>query len=221
MSAAESASRPAAYRLATPADWWRIDLEPAARAASINRLVDLQVPADDQPLLRRQIRAELEQRAEQAYRSGGVELHLSRMMAGPMPVAASLVVSLVPGAPQDPARAADGEQPGLAAATAETLAEVLAVSEDPDVSVDSCEVRREPPGPAVRRELTTRTPPPPGDPVAEELGPVPGFTVEWFVPVPNGAGACLLLAFSSPLVTLRDQLTGLFDAVAETLRWSG
>jgi hypothetical protein len=53
------------------------------------------------------------------------------------------------------------------------------------------------------------------------LGADPGVkttTVRYAVPVP-GSSAVLLLAFSTPLEALAEEMTALFDAVASSLRW--
>jgi hypothetical protein len=72
---------------------------------------------------------------------------------------------------------------------------------------------------AVRR-VVHRQAPAGDDDLGRELGPTPTFGVEWYRPIPSGRGATLLLAFSSPLLPLEGELTGLFDTIAATLVWT-
>ncbi|HEY6481285.1 MAG TPA: hypothetical protein VIZ00_14725, partial [Streptosporangiaceae bacterium] len=62
------------------------------------------------------LRRHLADLAEAAWRTGGIEFYLSLMMAGPLPIPASLLVTLIPPPPSGPlpaeAMAADAEKRG-------------------------------------------------------------------------------------------------------------
>jgi hypothetical protein len=144
---------------------------------------------DNAPHLKAQAREELRAKAEAAYTAGGLDLFLSLQQIAGIPLAASLVVFLVP-APDD----------GPAADTGQ-LARTLR-GEDRQVSVTDL-----PAGESVR---VLR-------PGGAEPG-ADATTLEVFVPV-TGSGAWLLLSFSAPLSPLAPALTKLFDAICTTLRW--
>ncbi|HEY5834539.1 hypothetical protein [Streptomyces sp.] len=81
----EQGDAPSDYTLLLPSGWFRIDLAPDGRAAAVAALVERQFQGlDDAPLLKAQAREELAVRAEEAYRNGGIELHLSLRAAGPL-----------------------------------------------------------------------------------------------------------------------------------------
>jgi hypothetical protein len=191
--------RPAGYRLVTPDGWWRVDLAPDRREQSVERLVRQQFAGlDDAPIERRQVTAEVLAQAERAYATGGVELYLSTLVAGVLPLSSSLVVSFTPGV---------GEPMALQA-----LADEVAHSETA-VQVVSSTVEELPCGPAVRRVARMVVP------MKEEQEPAPSLSVDWHLPVPHGAGDMLSLSFATPVVALEDALTELFDAVAATFTW--
>lgn len=198
-------TRPPSYRMVVPPGWWRIDLEPDRRNASIAALAKRQFQGTDNlPHIRSMLSAEIGRQAEDAFRAGGIEMYLSIITAGPVPVSSSLVVSLVPTGGGESSR--DELQ---------ALAEELSRSDDPQMRYDASELVDLASGPAVRRTtyLVGSGMSTPENPVGDSCG------VDWFVPVPNGNGAMLLLSFSSPLVMIREDITGLFDAVASTLSW--
>jgi hypothetical protein len=71
-----------------------VPLEPRYRDKAIGELAGRQFPgADSVPRLKRQLRDEMTRRAEQAWDVGGIELYLWLKSVGPVPLAASLLVS--------------------------------------------------------------------------------------------------------------------------------
>jgi len=196
---------PRDYLLVLPDGWFRIGLEPGERERSARALADRQFRGlrDSAPRLKAELRDRLLRQAEAAYQAGGIELYLSVRDAAGMPIAASLLVSLVPPPPGGPvpvgqlARACTGDRR----------------------TVDVTEL---PAGPAVRVRQHTD----PADPAgARDGGDVPGgapgprvTNVDVHVQVP-GSGAYLLLSFSTPLEPLAAAMAELFDAISGTLRW--
>jgi hypothetical protein len=90
-------TRPADYRLILPEGWFRIDLEPGSREKSIATLVQRQFRgADDAPHLKQEARQKLLATAHDAFRNGGIELHVSMQTAAGFPLSAALVVTLTP-----------------------------------------------------------------------------------------------------------------------------
>jgi hypothetical protein len=194
-SPAEERGRPASYRRVTPEEWWRIPLHPVdARHASVQRLVDRQFRGvDDQPLLKRDTARRLRESADQAAGdAGGIELFVSTQAVAGVPLAVSLLVSMLP--------------PG-SGATLETMNDV--VSGDGEVARDQIEA-----GPVLRRRRAVA--PRSDDGLEVELTRT---TVDYWVPLPGG-DSCLQLSYSTPLQgAVADALTELFDAVTGSLRW--
>ena len=209
-----SDARPGGYRLVTPKDWVRIPLEPQPRGRAVRALVDRQFAGQDHlPHLRRGAIEELETQAAAAYESGGVEMYVSMMVLGPVPVATSLVVSLVPGL----GRVLDDVE-------LRALAEELAVppaDDDGQRRVESSEVRTLPGvGPAIRSGSTTTVPAGPEPVEGFATDAFDSFGIDWYVPVPQGTGEMLLLSYSSPMMPLREALEELCDTVTATLVWT-
>lgn len=116
--AAQARSGPAAgYRLVTPGGWFAVDLNPGRRERTVAALVERQFAAlDNAPHLKAQARQELLARAQAGYETGGLEMFLSTQQAAGIPLAASLVIFLLP-------------PPASGAVTAEALAGSLAGQE--------------------------------------------------------------------------------------------
>lgn len=191
---------PADYRLALPEGWFRIPLEPAARQASVEALVERQFKGlDDAPHLKRQAREELLARAVEAERNGGIELYISLQQAGPLTIPASLLVTL-----------ATPPRPGGVSVT--ELANYLQENGPQERQVATGKL---PAGAAVR--VRERTVPAEDDPSGNFL---PTTTLDYYVRIPE-SDAYLLLTFSTPLDPLADALVELFDAVAGSLAWVG
>jgi hypothetical protein len=144
---------------------------------------------DNAPHLRAQARQQLLAQTEAAQAAGGLETFLSLQQVAGIPLAASLVIFLVP------------PPLGTQGVTAAGLARSLTGNER------SATVADLPVGQAVRVLRRTGT----GD------GPATA-TLEVFVPVPDN-GEWLLLSFATPLGPLAPALTKLFDAICTTLRW--
>lgn len=85
------------YRLVLPDEWFTIDLDPGRRERSVRALAERQFAGiDNAPLLKSQAREELLAKAEAAYAKGGLDMFLSMQQIAGIPIAASLIVFLVP-----------------------------------------------------------------------------------------------------------------------------
>jgi hypothetical protein len=180
------------FGLITPEDWYRIPLQPPERReASVSALIKRQFAGvDDQPVLRRKAEAQLRDTAQAGVDQGGVVLYLSFLEVGGIPLSASLLVSRLH-------QRFDG------------LDAVAALAGSGEVGLVTLPAA----GRAarlLRRERTKQS---------RKLGSEFADTVvEYFVPVPD-RDEVLMLTFSTPLEPIADAMVGLFDAVAETLRW--
>lgn len=193
----DAAGPPSDYQLVLPDGWFRIPLEPEELDASVDALIERQFKGvDDAPHLKKQIRRDLLKRARKSYRNGGIEFYLSLDMGGPVPIPASLVVTLVP--------------PGQDALPARQLALSLAATGPLGQGVSILE---RPTGDVVRTRV--RTEPAPDDPTGNTM---PVTSADYYLPVPRSA-ALLLLSFSTPLDPIADAMVELFDAIAGSLTW--
>ena len=97
---------PTDYRIAVPDGWERIVLEPATWNDRIAAIVERQFKGvDNAPHLKAQLRDQLRAQAEAGRANGGLELYLSLMQLGNVPLPGGLLVSLIPpqpGAPTPP-----------------------------------------------------------------------------------------------------------------------
>jgi hypothetical protein len=85
------------YRLVVPDGWFAVDLEPGRRERSVAALVKRQFAGiDNAPHLKSQARKELLTQTEAAQAAGGLEMFLSLQQVAGIPLAASLVIFLVP-----------------------------------------------------------------------------------------------------------------------------
>lgn len=179
------------YRLVVPGGWFAVDLEPGRRERSVAALVKRQFAGiDNAPHLKAQAREQLLAQTLAAQAAGGLEMFLSLDPVAGIPLAASLVIFLVP--------PPSGTQPA-------TAARELAISLINDGR--RATVVDLPAGQAVR---TAGHRSPSGQPESA--------TLEVFVPVPHN-GEWLLLSFAAPVSPLVPALTKLFDAICATLRW--
>jgi hypothetical protein len=189
-------SAPARVSLLAPDDWFRLPLvEDDALQRAVRTVVDRQFAGmDNQPLLRREAIDALLTRGRSARANGGIDMYLSYAPAGGMPLALSLVVSLLPLPPH--------------VGSLHALAEELSTDGSNAVVVEL------PLGRAVRRQRV--------EPVdASEVGAPAdqeAVLVDYTLLGPDGT--MLLLSFSSPLVAVADALAELFEAVAGTVRWT-
>jgi hypothetical protein len=180
----------AGYRLVVPDGWFAVDLEPGRCERSVAALVKRQFAGiDNAPHLKAQAREQLLAQTLAAQAAGGLEMFLSLDPVAGIPLAASLVIFLVP---------SSGTQP----ATAVSDLAVSLVNDGRRATVVDL-----PAGQAVR---TAGRRMPPGQPESA--------TLEVFVPVPHN-GEWLLLSFATPVSPLVPALTKLFDAICATLRW--
>jgi hypothetical protein len=186
---------PARLTLVTPEDWYRLPLlEEQRLRRGVGELVDRQFHGrDDRPTLRRELVDALLEQAHRAREGGGVDMYLSDLPIGGVPLALSLVVALVP------------------FPTGATALEELAPGFD-DEGVQTTVVEL-PAGWALRRQRVEATDTP-------ELGvsQLDTLLVDYVLPGPGETA--LMLTFSSPLVLVADALAELFEAVAGTVRWS-
>lgn len=194
---ADGGGPPRTYRLLVPEGWFRVDLDPDRAPGAVRALAARQFPGGDQlAQLRREFVDLLDRQCAQAQSIGGIEMYVATNSVGPLPLAASLVIVLLPEPPP-------GTPP---LGPTEWRDELRADGHDADL-VDL------PAGTGVRTQ--TRTPPEPDDPLGRTL---PTTGVEIRVPVP-GSGAWLLMSFSTPVEPLADAFVALFDAVAGSLAW--
>ena len=85
------------YRLTVPDGWFAVDLEPGRRERSVAALVDRQFAGiDNAPHLKAQAREQLLAQTLAAQAAGGLEMFLSLDPVAGIPLAASLVIFLVP-----------------------------------------------------------------------------------------------------------------------------
>jgi hypothetical protein len=194
--------------IATPATWVQLDLDPATRAASIQRLVKERAEAFPEaarfgPELARSLEATVAAAQEQ----GGVFAAVFSTVSDGKPVGASVVVSLIPRANPSTETSVGDPRRVLAEGFRERYA-----GPETDVAVVDL-----PPGPAtrVRRRLRAEVPVGSG-------GPAVGADVEqvqYFVPLP-GVTHLALLSFSTPNLGLAEPFGELFEAMARTLTWT-
>ncbi|MEC4016489.1 hypothetical protein [Streptomyces sp. H27-D2] len=191
-------SPPKDYNLVVPYGWFQLKLDPDDRDRSIVALAEYQFRGlDNAPHLKEQFMRELQKRAKEAYKVGGMELYLSTLSVGSLPLASSLLVTMPP----------PDAWPG--SATVHELADSLRGS-GRDVRVVELPVA----GRAVR-ERRKEAP----SPDTQMGNTLPTTTVTFHVPIP-ASSAWLMMAFSTPIEPLADRMEELFDTVAETLQWA-
>jgi hypothetical protein len=183
--------------LVTPSGWWRIPLQDeGARTGSIRALVRRQFAGlDDQPLLRAQTEEQLAGAARSAAEQGGLEMYVSTDAVAGFPIAASLVVSMLP-------------VEGAGAAALSSLAEELRADGSEVAMVELAGSGR------VLRRRRTALPS-----AARNLGAdSDSVVVDFYLPAPRRSGLALL-NFATPLLTLAEPMAELFEAIASTARW--
>ncbi|MBT3163933.1 hypothetical protein HTV80_12525 [Streptomyces sp. Vc74B-19] len=186
------------YNLIVPDGWFKLSLDPDERDRSIAALAQQQFRGmDNVPHLKDRVMRELQKTAKDAYQAGGIELYLSTLTIGSLPLSSSLLVSLpVPGA----------MPPG---ADVHTVVATMRQS-----GADVALVTLAAAGRSIR-ELRTDV----ADPSVQLGSTLPTTTVKYYIPVP-ASDEWLILSFSTPLDPLAKQMTELFDAVAGTLHWT-
>jgi hypothetical protein len=94
---------PQDYLVAVPDSWALIPLEPGSREKAIGSLIRRQFAvAPGASGVKAALRRHLTDLAEAAWQAGGIEFYLSLMKVGPLPVPASLLVTLIPPPPSGP-----------------------------------------------------------------------------------------------------------------------
>ncbi len=94
---------PRDYAITVPDSWALIPLDPGRREKAVSALIRRQfAEIPGAAGVRAALRRHLADLAEAAWQAGGIEFYLSLMMAGPMPVPASLLVTLIPPPPSEP-----------------------------------------------------------------------------------------------------------------------
>lgn len=184
-------------RVALPDDWWPIPLasETAIRN-SVTELIDRQVaPFGDDAVLD-SVRAALLEQADVARANGAHLLALCRHRHGEIPIPASLVLRWIDAEPRPDHRPGDRLQ---------ELRDALV----PDGSLD---LARIPPGPVLRRVRTDRLDLPGTEESIESL------VADYWLERPDDGGL-VHLAFSSPVLRIRDAWLDLWDAIVSALRW--
>lgn len=194
----DATTPPKDYNLVVPDGWFKLSLDPEHRDRSIIALAEQQFHGvDNAPLLKEQVMRELQKTAKDAYQAGGIELYLSTLRIGPLPLSSSLLVSF----------AMPGTMPS--SSDVHAFAEVLGRR-----GAEATVVKLSAAGRAVREFRSEAASP------STQLGnELPTTTVKYYVPVP-ATEELLILSFSTPLDPLARQMVGLFDAVADTLHWT-
>jgi hypothetical protein len=177
-----------------PDGWVRIVLDPEVWPRRIARLVDDRFRGvDNAPHLKAQMREELAQRAQEAWAGGGVELYLSMMDIAGVPVASSLLVTLVP------------YPVGAKHHTLEELTLVLVASGE-DVTMAEM-----PAGFAMVHRYKSDPRPDSGSTFSDTH-----YDVTFDIP---NTDSRLLFSFSTPVEPLADPLVELFESIAYSLTW--
>jgi hypothetical protein len=94
---------PRDYAITVPDTWVLIPLQPRFREKAISALIRRQFAGTTGATgVRAALRRHLADLTEAAWQTGGIEFYLSLMTVGPLPVQASLLVTLIPPPPPGP-----------------------------------------------------------------------------------------------------------------------
>ncbi|QKW09252.1 hypothetical protein HUT18_25590 [Streptomyces sp. NA04227] len=187
---------PTDYTVLVPHGWFQLPLDPEQRDRSIIALADQQFAGvDNAPVLKQRMMRDLQKQCKAAHRAGGLELYLSLITVGGLPLASSLLVSLV----------ADG-YPNCR--TPHDLASRLR-----QIGREATVAPLDGSGDAVREQRTEAP-----DPDRQMGNTLATTTVVYNIPVP-ASEKWLTLTFSTPLETIAPRMVELFDTVAGTLHW--
>jgi hypothetical protein len=94
---------PQDYAITVPDTWVLIPLEPTHRAKAISTLIRRQFAGTpSSATARAALRRHFTDLTEAAWQTGGIEFYLSLMTAGPLPIQASLLITLIPPPPSGP-----------------------------------------------------------------------------------------------------------------------
>jgi hypothetical protein len=197
----------AGFSLRVPQGWLELEVHPDRRLSALQRQLDQQVR--DVPELREHrttLRRLLREQAEQAWASGAAYCASMVEPTEDGPITASVVVLVVPG----PLGFADDDPERLAALAAPLPGVPRTGADDPWREVVEVEVDGA--GPAVRASGVEDVELP------EAAATLRVVLMQTLVPLP--LGRTLVLACSSPVLPLAEDLLDLFDAVSDTLQVS-
>ena len=94
---------PQNYAITVPDSWALIPLEPGIRERAIGTLMRRQFAGvNGAANVKAGLRRHLSDLAGAAWQTGGIDFYLSLMKAGPLPLAASLLITLIPPPPTGP-----------------------------------------------------------------------------------------------------------------------
>jgi len=194
--------------------WWRVRLD-ENRGRSVHALFDhvlASLPRDQVFPARRELEAEINRVVDAAAAAGGAQLYVLVGAQYEVPLAASCLVTVLdvavpPEAPaEDLARLlADrpGDEPGVLVVDGRECPCVRSVTRPRGVPTGDG-------GAPVLPERMT---------LAQASDVLPQTQLDVHVPFPDG-GRTLLLTFATPLPpVLAEAMTGLFEAMAESVRW--
>lgn len=201
-------------RLFLPETWWAIPLtDGEAMRAAVRKLVHRQFTGiEDHPVMQSDLRRALLAQANEAAANGGRLLALNQQVVDGLPVPASLVLTWIDLPPTPDAL------PG------EMLMDLKdRLHPDPDRVLPaghSLDLGKLPPGDALRRVHLQDSPiGAPTDPLAaKKKDAVRSLLADYWLERPDLSGM-VHLAFSSPIVPLREVWLELWDAVVGALRW--
>lgn len=193
---------PRVLRVALPAAWYELDLDPTTRAVSTAELVRRRIGDGTDPdavRLRRELTARLRRLGRDAAEAGcGYAALYDQVVAG-VPLSASLLTTVLP-APRDLTPAALGAL--LVASRA------AAAAHRGPATLPAVRAMDLPAGPAARLRL------------AEAVDGTPALEVQYALPAPDG-GRIAVLTFATPATAYAEPFEQLFDAVAGTASWVG
>lgn len=180
------------WGLVLPADWWTIPLaDEPQRTRSIAQLVERQFGhADASAVLKRAMLTEFSATAASAAAAGGRLMAVCLLQAGGIPVSASLIAYKLAAV-------------SVTGQGVRELESVLAVDAPAGMTLDLGESTTG----TVLRKVAERL-----VSIENELEQVPQLLAEYWLE-PTGGGPVLYLTFTTPLVTVREAMVELFDAI--------
>ncbi|HUR07710.1 MAG TPA: hypothetical protein VM347_34565 [Nonomuraea sp.] len=196
-------------RVTLPEHWWPISLaDEHVMRAGVRDLVQHEFDGvADNPLVQSDLRRALLEQAEAGRSVGARLLALCRQWHNGTPIPASLVLTWID------LPAGRGSSPG------EQLLELQGrLHPDPDAPMpagQTLDLAALPPGTVLRHVRLDETPIPPSDGREQRI---PALVADYWLERPDQAGL-IQLAFSSPIVPIRDAWLELWDAIVGTLRW--
>ncbi|CAN5327895.1 hypothetical protein BH09ACT6_BH09ACT6_03850 [soil metagenome] len=189
-----------------PGSWAFIPLEnPAATDTAIARLVTRSFGRrDEDARLRAELRSRFTASAHQARTAGASQLHLCLELVPGVPLPASLTVYW----PRITLRHTRETDPAVALRT---------VLGSPTTGESDDELPGSPSGPAVRRSRLITPDREDADAGPESQAGLTTLEVDYWLA--TRTGRVLLLSFACGMPLLREQLTGLFDLIVQTVTW--